>query len=296
MWFRAWWFYPAAAFKATFFGLPLLLLGCGSIIRRRDVGLVLLVAALITPVVLFSMMQVKQASYIFPAFPGLMVLLALGWLRLRESPGRWEIALAFTASTATALFFFSYGVFGARELMAITGLYVAFLATAFTPVRWMPMPHYAVFATVFGAMLLADVIAVKGTLQHRTYFREIAEFFRSSLEHRDASEVSFIAPEFPSMEFYTFRRGEYWQTFYFQKSDEAFITDLKSGVHTFYVVDHSGKLYGGKPSPAKLAALAAHAKDVTPEIERRIGHPLPVQVLVPVTISAPLAQTLGERP
>ncbi|MBK5295257.1 MAG: glycosyltransferase family 39 protein [Acidobacteriia bacterium] len=281
MWYRPWWFYPAAAFKATFFGLPLLLLGCVAVARRRDAGLALLIIALVTPLALFSIMRVKQASYIFPVLPGLMMLIALGCLRLFQCPGRGEIALAFLTSAAAALFFFTRGVFGTRELAAMAGIYFVFLAAAFMPARRLRLVRGTVLAAALGAMLLADVVAVKGTLQHRTGFREIASFFRSQLEHDDAREVSFIAPEFPSMEFYTFRRGEYWQTFYFHKSDDAFLSDLKSGAQIFYVVDRSGALYGGKISPERLAALAMHAKDVTPEIEKYAGRPLPVQVFVP---------------
>jgi 4-amino-4-deoxy-L-arabinose transferase-like glycosyltransferase len=293
MWYRPCWFYLAATFKATFFALPLLVLGCVAVARRRDAGLALLLVALVTPLALFSIMRVKQASYIFPVFPGLMILIALGCLRLLQRPGRGEMAFAFLTSAATALFFFSHGVFGARELAAIAGIYVVFLAAAFMPARRLSQVRGAILAAAFGAMLLASAVAVRGTLQHRTGFHEIASFFHSQLERHDARDVSFIAPEFPSMEFYTFRHGEYWQTFYFHKSDDAFLSDMKSGAQIFYVVDRSGALYGGKPSTEKLAALAMYSTDVTSEIEKYAARPLSVQVFVPVPRASVPALAMG---
>jgi 4-amino-4-deoxy-L-arabinose transferase-like glycosyltransferase len=281
MWYRPWWFYAAAAFKGTFFAFPLVILGCLEVLRRRDTGVTILFVALIAPLALFSVMRIKQASYIYPVFPGLMMLIALGCLRFLRRPGGGEMALACLGSIGAALFFFGRGVFGARELMAIASIYIIFLTAAFATAGQRRLFRAGFIVVSIGAMLLAGVVAAKTTLDHRTGFREIASFFQSKLADVGTREVTFIAPEFPSMEFYTFRRGEYWQSYYFHQSDDIFLRDLKSRAQTFYIVDPSGTLYGGKVSAERLAALTMYAKDLTREIERHSGRKLPVQVFVP---------------
>jgi hypothetical protein len=129
-------------------------------------------------------------------------------------------------------------------------------------------------------MLLAGVMVLRQSLRHRTYYREICSYFAAALRPYRPQDVAFTAPEFPSFQFYTFRSGQYWRTYLFHQSLAEFLTGLERGSEAFYVVDPSGTLYGGKVSAEKLTALQKYAVDVTPGIERSIGHSLGLRVFV----------------
>lgn len=83
------------------------------------------------------------------------------------------------------------------------------------------------------------------------------------------------------MEFYTYRRGVYWDTFRYHEGYEDFVRELQCPSKLFYVVDLHGRIYGGQVTPGKLAALKTYAAEVTPVIEHSIGLPLPVSVFIP---------------
>jgi hypothetical protein len=124
-------------------------------------------------------------------------------------------------------------------------------------------------------------MAVRRTLEHRTYYREIAEYFKSSLSSLSPGKVAFVSPEFGAISFPTFRTGQYWQTYYFHEDDAAFERDLMDRRQVFYVVDPSGKLYGGQPSPGEWQALQEHAREITPKVEAFIGHRIALRIFVP---------------
>jgi 4-amino-4-deoxy-L-arabinose transferase-like glycosyltransferase len=281
MWYRPWWFYLAAVFKASFFGVPLLLLGVQAARKRLNVPLITVLLSLVLPVFAFSLLQVKQASYIYPAYPALALLLALGWLYLVRDASRIELLFASLFSIGATAFFFAKGVFGSRECAALLALNLLYFATVFAGARSNRLVRYSVAAAVFSALLFADALVVRQSIQPPAYYREIAEYFKPQLLSRKPKDVAFTAPAFPAMQFYTFRSGEYWETFYVKKSAVEETSDLRHGVRVFYVVDPSQTLYGGKISPDRLVALRKYGSDVTEEIEKKLGHAIPLRVYVP---------------
>ena len=280
MWFHPWWFYLAGLFKATFFGLPVLYFAIYRLMRRRQHAVVAVLAAMLSPFLILSLFRVKQTSYAYPAFPAVAFLLAHGTLAAVRNGHLKSLMAATILSAATALFFFSVGVFTPTELCLIAGIYSLYIIASLAVEKYRLVTGVAVAGSALAAMLAADIVTVRTSLQHRTYYREVAAYLRPLVAHSAPQAVIFRAPEFPALEFYLFRTGEYWQTYYFHESYEEFLNQLKSGAKAFYVVDPTGTLYGGKVSAEKLSALRQYATDETSQVERATGRKLGLQVFV----------------
>jgi 4-amino-4-deoxy-L-arabinose transferase-like glycosyltransferase len=291
MWFHPWWFYLAGLFKATFFGLPVVYLAIYTLIRRGERDLVAVLAAMLSLLLILSLFRVKQTSYAYPAFPAVAFLLAYGTLVAVRTRPVTALVVATVLSAATASFFFSLGVITPTELYLIGGLYSLYIIASLATEQYRLVIGVAVAGSALTAMLAADIVAVRTSLQHRTYYREIAAYLHPLVAHSAPQTLVFQAPEFSSLEFYLFRTGEYWQTYYFHESYDAFLDQLKRGGEAFYVVDPAGTVYGGKISTEKLDALHQYAMDETSQVERAIGRKLRLQVFVSSAWSHQHSQT-----
>jgi 4-amino-4-deoxy-L-arabinose transferase-like glycosyltransferase len=282
MWYRPWWFYLAAAFKASFFGLPFRMLGLVRSLGDRRTETLLVIGALLSPLVFFSFFRVKQASYVYSAFPALALLVALGLVAVLRRPDLKALLPATALSAMVATAFFALGVLPSVQWLAVLGLYALYAGGALLGQGHSPAVRRLIVAGFIIAMLAPGLSVVHRTLRHRTYYREIAAFvgpLRASTSPRDPV---FTAPDSPAMEFYTLRHGAYWETFYYHESLATFERALKERRRLFYIVDPSGSLYGSKVSAEKLRALRAHTRDVTPALERALGRTLPVTVHTPL--------------
>lgn len=302
MWYRPWWFYLAALFKFAAFGLPFVMLGAYRALRDASSSLAWIGVALLSPVLLFAPLKVKQASYIIAAFPAVALLFAMGALVLWEA--RWtpqgvagpasprprradelgrdqSFAVAVALSMVAACLALGVGAIGRSEAGALILFFAAQAAVFYLPSFPVSLRRRAVVCAALAGLLVGDVLVIRQMLQFRTHYREISAYFKERLSPLPPTEPAFLAPEFPSMEFYTFRRGEYRETYYVHTTDAAFSQELAGRPRIFYVVDPSQKLYGSGMSTAKLAALRGRAIDVTDRIERSIGERLPLRVFVP---------------
>lgn len=296
MWFRPWWFYFAGLFRATFFGLPVLYIAIYMLIRRRQHALIAVLAAMLSPFLVLSLFTVKQTSYVYPAFPAVAFLLAYGTIVAVHHRSVKALMAATILSAATALFFFNVGLITLTQLGLIGGLYMLYIIASFTTEKYRLAAGVAVAGIALAAMLTADILAVRMSLRHRTYYRELAADLRPLVAHSVPQAVVFQAPEFTSLEFYLFRTGEYWQTYYFRESYGKFLDQLKRGAKVFYIVDPTGRLYGGKVSAEKFNALHKYANDQTPAIEQAIGRKLELQVFVSRAWAHQHAQTVLPQP
>jgi 4-amino-4-deoxy-L-arabinose transferase-like glycosyltransferase len=281
MWYRPWWFYFAGIFKITFFTFPIIILGISALIKRKNTILIAVVVALISPIVVLSLFHVKETIYVFPVFPGLALLVALGLDYFFRSANRAEIIAATMISTLVAAWFYRQDVFLRREMILIEGLYLVYLLAGFAGSLYRPIARGAVAVAVILAMSFVAAVAVRKTLEHRTYYREIAAYFKNRLLSLPPSNVAFLSPEVGAVSFSTFRTGRYWQTYYFHEDDALFERDLINHRQVFYLVDPSGRLYGGQPSPGEWQALREHAHEISPEVEAFIGHPIALRIFVP---------------
>ncbi len=281
MWFRPWWFYAGAAFKASCFALPLLFIGIREILIARPKVVGYIALALLSPVLIFSAVAVKQTSYVYGALPAMAFIVALGCIAIWRGGKSQALIWATLLSAGVAGLFFAAHLFGAKDLLAIEGLYCVYLGCAAVTQRGERSRRISlavVSVATLCAMLAADVVAVDGTLRHRTNYREIAAFLRPLTAGTRPQDRVFVAPEFPAMQFYTFRSGEYWRTFYWRKSPDSLARDLEASTPKFFIVDPSEALYGSQLEPDMVRLLREHARDVTTEIERSSGDELHVTV------------------
>jgi len=286
MWYKPWWFYFGALFKGVFFGLPLLFLGISDLVRRRRYLVLGCAAWLVGPVFVLSLFKVKEAAYGSQAYPALALLMACGVLPFLETARSLEVALSALASIVLAEFFFLVGVVTRMQVAGMLALYVLYLAAAppkLLLLRW----RKGAAIVALAMLLLTDAVVVQRALAHRTNYREVASYFRSRVGPLHPGVVTFTSPEFSAIGFYLFRQGEYWDTFYFHKSDEQFQSELEHGDRLFYVVDPSGTLYGGKFKPEWRALLAQNTRDITAEVEQATGTNIGLRVLVPATEHQP---------
>ena len=277
MWIRSWWFYAAATFKATFFVLPFLLDGVPALARHPSRKLQVIALSLLTPIALLSLFTVKQASYMYAAYPALCLLVALGVARSGYTARPPSLA-ASIASVIIALLAHSVGVIRAHELLLMAGLYGAYVVAAIAA-RWnrVALVRVAVTGSV-AAALIGAWLGVSRTLEHQSGYRHLAPHIQAYLGV--SNPRTFVAPEYPVLEFYTFRSGEYWGTFYERRPDDELVALITSGGRDVYVVDPSSRLYGSVESHRVLATLDAHAVNITPDIEHAVGRTLPVRVFV----------------
>jgi 4-amino-4-deoxy-L-arabinose transferase-like glycosyltransferase len=282
MWYRPWWFYIAAVFKGSFFGLPLVFLGAWSLVKLRSWPLALVFVGLFSPVVVFSFFRVKQATYVFPAIVAITFLMSEGFLYLRSNTDWERLAVATMVSLGLAFFFWrGVGALQRQEFLQVVLLFILYLGIAGLWVRYRRAAESVLSLVVITTLLFAGIVVVRKNLDHRTYYREIASFFTERLKSRKPQDIVFVSPEFPAFEFYTFRCGQYWKTFYFNETYAEFFANLRGGNRVFYVVDPSGQLYGSKVDSDKLAALQDYAIDVTSQVEKDVGHSIPLRVFIP---------------
>ena len=282
MWFRPWWFYLSAFFKASFFGLPLVFLGIANLWKDKLRETAAVVASLLLLVPILSVFIVKEAAYMFPAYPGIMVLMALGLRYFFRGAASQEVALSTVFSMLLAGWLYSKAVFELRDLIMIEALYFVYLASGLTFERCRVSARRLAAAGLVTAMLFTSAVAIRRDMVHRTFFRETALYFKSDLQMEPPQEVCFVSGEYPSLSFYTFRTGQYWQTYNFQEDFSTFERNLREHRRVFYIADRNGTLYGGSPSSAEWQALQEQTHDVTPDVERFIGHNISFRIFVPV--------------
>ena len=284
MWYKPWWFYFGALFKGIFFGLPLVFLGFSDLIRRRGFLVLGCVSWLLGPVFVLSFFKVKEAAYISQAYPAVALVMACGLLPFLDAT-RWRgILLGTLASMALATFFFAVGVITGTQFVMMLVLFVIYLAAS--PASW-PVQSWrkrVAIVAALGTMLLSDALVVQRQLLHRTNYREVAAYFKPRLGPLQAGKIVFVAPEYAAISFYLFRQGEYWNTFYMQKTDEEFRDELRHGDRLFYVFDTTGTLYSGYFKPQWAPLMAQNTRDVTADIEQATGtEKLKLRVRVPIT-------------
>lgn len=278
MWYHPWWFYLFGLFRATFFGLPLLVLGAISLARSKDVRTAVVVASLLLPLPILSIFLVKQTSYLYPISAALALIMALGaadWLRRRDS---LNLLISVGISMVAAIVVVAARLLPVDVVVAVLALYAACAALSIAPAAYRRLAVGLALALVATAMLVADGRVVREDFAHRYYYRPVVAYFRKEAASLSARDTAFIAPAYPAFEFYLFRRGEYWKTWYVDTPASSIAQGCRQRSLIFFVVDSGRHIYGGEPTPAQREALNGCAKDVTSDIESRIHNRIPLQV------------------
>lgn len=287
LWYKPWWFYFGALFKGLFSGLPLVFLGISDLIRHRRFLVLGCMAWLVGPVFVLSLFKVKEAAYISQAYPAVALVMACGLLPFLEATRAMEIALSTLASIAFATFFFVVGVVTRTQFIMMLALYVIYLAGTPSKLPLLGWRKRTAIAATLATLLLTDAAVVQRQLAHRTNYREVAAYFKLRVAPLHPGAIIFVSPESAAISFHLFRQGEYWDTFYFHKSDEQFRDELEHGDRLFYVIDPSGTLYGGKIKPEWEALLAQNTRDITAEVQQMAGTKIRLRVLEPLAKHKP---------
>jgi hypothetical protein len=86
---------------------------------------------------------------------------------------------------------------------------------------------------------------IAGARTHTTGYQEIAVAAVPLLNGLDPETPCFFAPEWPSISFYTFRTGSYWQSPYHELDREVVLESLESKKPFLYLFgDSNSQLYG----------------------------------------------------
>jgi len=287
IWYKPGWFYFGTVFKAQLFALPLLFAGIAELVRRRQFLALGCAAWLIGPVFVLSLFKVKEAPYICAAYPAMALLVACGLHSFFRDTRPMEVALSSLAAVAASVYFFVVGALSLAQLAMLLALYAFSLLAA--PARWFSpvWRKRAALAAALATLLFADGVVVWRQLQHRTYYREIASYFKPRVGPLRAGVPIFTAPDFPALSFYLFRPGEYWESYYMHNSDELFRYNLEHGNRVFYLVDPTHTSYGSRFKPEWGTLLKRNTVDITSEVEQATGTKLNVQVLVPFARQQP---------
>ena len=281
MWFRSWWFYGAAFFKATWYAFPFALLAIRPLAKRENRRLAILGVCLLFPVAALSVFRVKEAIYMFPAYPGMALLIAVGLLHYLQRPPSRQVSLASIISVLVAGFMYKVDVLSASQLFLIAGTYALVAVFTIFAEQGRRIALCLAVGLLITALLFTDVMAVRRAIRDRSYYYEVAAFFQQRLAANRPEQVSFIGPEHAAIGFWLFRTGQYWRTFYVYKQPSELLQQMQQGGIAFLVVDPSGRLYGGSPSPEQFAVVQQYATDVTAQVEGNLGHLVPFRVYVP---------------
>ena len=115
---------------------------------------------------------------------------------------------------------------------------------------------------------------------HDPGYRDVAAYLAPKLAAASPTDTVLIAPEAPSFQALLFRTTDYWDTPYRPWSAERAAALASGRGPRWFVVDPSGRFYGGSPDSAAMAWLRTSTREVTGEIARAGGRPLEVRVFV----------------
>ncbi len=273
-WHRPWNFYFLLAGRSFGQWLILVPLGVMTVLRRRreSTAAAVLISWLV-PLVAISLISVKSGNYILPMMPALFLLAGFGASALtgtmREEAISLRDAIMLAAAGMVLCLAVQLDLSGqGLKLYSANMLRIQIVMTA--AVISSALPHItrrtaAVYASVaimiaMAGGLLRDIQIVRSR-NHVTGFREAAETLAPGLEDIDPRQPCFISPEWPSMSFYTFRTGRYWESPYVEADPEEAVVSLK-GTPFFYVIQEGVDLYGGDPDEHVLKALTGEAYPV----------------------------------
>lgn len=115
---------------------------------------------------------------------------------------------------------------------------------------------------------------------HDTGYAAIAAAIAPRLLPTERGVACVLAPEAPAFRAYLMRDVDYWDSPYQPWSAQR-AAALAADPHLrAFVVDPTGRAYGGGPDAATLAWLEQHTLEITHSIRRRDGSPLEMRVFV----------------
>jgi len=272
-------YYWALLIHAIALMFPLACAGAESALRRirEPVPRAILVWAACIGVL--SSFAVKTGIYAYVIVPAWVALAALGAHATSrgERPSLATIALGVILSSPWLI----PNEAGQRLQLLIWGATWAIALVAWSlgsrRVRWGPAAAVGlvVIAAVGGFVREAQRLPVR---YNQTGLRVLAATVDSLVLGTPAAVASFVSPEAPALSFYLFKTGTYWHTPHMPWSPERREWISSNKDLRFFVVDTTGRLYGGAPDSLMMAWLVRETVEVTEPFRARLGRETPLRV------------------
>ena len=269
-WHRPWNYYLLLVGRSFGQWLPLVPLGVMTVLRnRRNSPAGAVTVIWLIPLIIMSMISVKSGNYILPLMPALFLLAGFGasaLIHAVEFPTLTRRDALLAALVGMVLCLAAQLEFGGGTIPGIYSknvlrIQIIMSAAVLTPAFAPRVSRRAARGCAIAALLIAMAgglirdIRIVRSRDHVTGYRNAASALARGLEDIDPRQPCFISPEWPSMSFYTFRTGRYWESPYVDADPEAAISSL-DGAPFFYVIQEGVDLYGGDPDDDVLEALS----------------------------------------
>jgi 4-amino-4-deoxy-L-arabinose transferase-like glycosyltransferase len=261
--------------------VPLIALGLQSALRRRGEPAARALLGWCLGTALLSLFAVKSAGYSYLVLPAWTALAAIGLQALGAGERlRWPAAVLAAVLSVPTRATFPTGLPAAFALWA--GGWIALLAVTAIGARrpaLLPRLTLALGAGVLAIGLLREAQRLPQP-HNRAGLREAAEVIAPALAGVPPARVAYLAPQAPALAYYTFRSGSYWDLRSDPWSPARRARVMADTALRAFVVDPTRSLQRGWPDSLTLAWLVRSSREVTGEVERRAGHPVPIRVFV----------------
>lgn len=261
--------------------VPLVALGLRSALRRRGEPAPRALLGWCLGTALLSLFAIKSAGYAYLVLPAWTTLAALGLTALAAGERLpWPAVVVAAALGVPTRATFPAGLPAAFALWA--GGWIALLAVAAIGARRPALrPRLTL---VLGAGVLAIGLFREAQrlpqAHNRVGIREAAAVAAGPLADVAPSRVAYLTPQAPAFAYYTFRSGSYWDQRRDPWSPARRAWVMADTALRVFVVDPTRSLARGWPDSLTLAWLVRSSREVTGEVERRAGHPVPIRVFV----------------
>lgn len=280
-WVHPVWYYAGVFYRDHFFLVPIILLGISSLLRDARINrefLWMIIAGAIG-LIPFSFMKIKEPMYVlsctvFIYFLAAACLAALV-RRLSTATADKPSGKIGTAIVVTLLLLFplayAWGIKPREITPALVLAHSAVLTLTLLIFWWSRRTEGRLLAwTIYGACAGAVVIGfVYDGITRRPRDETIARMIRPYIEGNSTAALSLVATEFKSYQFYTFRRGCYWDELPLHQSPATVFASPELSHARAFAIEPEDLV---KPEMAPwIAWLEKHATEKTAELNTALG-------------------------
>ncbi len=280
-WVHPVWYYAGVFYRDHFFLVPIILLGISSLLRdvRLNREFLWMIIAGTIGLIPFSFMKIKEPMYvlsctIFIYFLAAACLAALV-RRLSDATaakpsGRFETAIVVTLLLLFPLAY-AWGI-KPREITPALVLGHSVVLTLTLLIFWWSRRTQGRLLewTIYAACAAAVVIGfLYDGITRRPRDETISRMMRPSIEGNSTEALSLVATEFKSYQFYTFRRGCYWDELPLHQSPATVFASPQLSQTRAFVIEPEDLV---KPEMAPwIAWLEKHTTEKTAELNTALG-------------------------
>jgi len=288
-WIHPFWYYPGILYRDHFFLLPLALLGLPFLVKRANRTMVIplgMVIAGLSSIVLFSFPAVKEPLYILGGtcfcyiFTGFSLSSVVGVEVVEGALLRKTILVvlvlcvvlavgvlaAFTMNMKPDDLTAHYAIVHTSVLLAICVFCVLLMRH---PTAYAARAFTAIFLVALGLSALFNIYGKSPR------DRVIANVIRPYVECRRPQDISFISPNFKSLQAYLYRQGRYW-TRAGIVPPEPVVGELRK--YNAFVLGPDE--LGNPDMRPLLLCLEENFQEKTNEVTAILGHEIPFRVFV----------------